>query len=253
MQMLEGKTAVVYGGGGTIGGAVARAFGREGATVFLAGRTQEPLDAVAGDIRSAGGTAETAIVDAMDEDAVREHADAVVGHTGAIDVSMNVITHPYTHGTPFSELGVEDFMAPAQTALRSNFLTARAAARHMIPRAKGAILHFGGTGAPTTGYHIGGTQVAFDAVESLRRLMSAELGRHGIRVVSLVTGGIAETFPEDTPGRDEIEAGMLEPALLGRLATLDDVGNAAVFAASDWAGAVTAATVNISCGAIVDF
>jgi len=72
-------------------------------------------------------------------------------------------------------------------------------------------------------------------------------------VVSLVSGGIGESFPEDTPGRDEILEGMLEPALLNRLATLEDVGNAAVFAASDWAGAVTAATVNISCGAIVDF
>ena len=64
---LEGKTAVIYGGGGSIGGAVARAFAREGAGVFLAGRTLERLEAVANEIRKAGGMAEVAEVDALDE------------------------------------------------------------------------------------------------------------------------------------------------------------------------------------------
>jgi 3-oxoacyl-[acyl-carrier protein] reductase len=68
--LLEGKNAVIYGAGGSIGGAVARAFAREGARVFLAGRTLESLEEVAGQIRSAGGVAETAQVDALDERAV---------------------------------------------------------------------------------------------------------------------------------------------------------------------------------------
>jgi len=86
--LLENKNAVIYGGGGSIGGAVARAFGREGARVFLAGRTRAKLEAVAEAIRSAGGAAETAEVDALDENAVDEHADAVAADAGGIDVSF---------------------------------------------------------------------------------------------------------------------------------------------------------------------
>ena len=133
-MLLEGKVAVIYGGGGSIGGAAARAFGREGAKVYLAGRTQASLDAVAADIRAAGGLAETAQVDALDERSVDEHADAVAAGAGAIDISFNVIAHPYTHGTPLAEMDVDDFMAPVETAARTTFLTARAAARHLIPR-----------------------------------------------------------------------------------------------------------------------
>jgi 3-oxoacyl-[acyl-carrier protein] reductase len=252
--LLENKNAVIYGGGGSIGGAVARAFAREGARVFLAGRTLATLEAVAGDIRSAGGVAETAEVDALDENAVDQHADAVAADAGGIDISFNVIAHPYTHGTPLAEMAVDDFMAPVETAARTTFLTARAAARHMIPRRSGVILAFGGPGdrsAPMRDYYLGGTQVAFDAIETMRRQLSVELGPHGIRVVTLASGGVPESIP-DFERRAEI-AEIIEPqTLLGRAATLEDVGNAAAFAASDWARSMTAAIVNISCGALVD-
>jgi NAD(P)-dependent dehydrogenase (short-subunit alcohol dehydrogenase family) len=125
-MLLEGKNAVIYGGGGSIGGAVARAFGREGARVFLAGRTQAKLDAVAEDIRSEGGKAETAEVDALDEKAVDEHADGVAAAAGSLDVSFNLITHPAVHGTPLAEMEVDDFMSSVVTALRSSFITSRA-------------------------------------------------------------------------------------------------------------------------------
>jgi 3-oxoacyl-[acyl-carrier protein] reductase len=254
-MLLESRNAVIYGGGGSIGGAVARAFAREGARVFLAGRTPETVEAVAEEIRAAGGTAEAAQVDALDEGAVDEHADAVAAQAGGIDISFNLIAHPFTHGTPMAEMAVDDFMAPVQTAARTTFLTTRAAARHMIPRRSGVILAFGGPGdrsGPTRDYFLGGTQVAFDAIETMRRQLSVELGPHGIRVVTLASGGVPETFPEGFEGRDEI-VGMIEgQTLLGRAATLEDIGNAAAFAASDWARSVTAAIVNVSCGALID-
>jgi NAD(P)-dependent dehydrogenase (short-subunit alcohol dehydrogenase family) len=170
--LLEDRTAVIYGGGGGIGGAVARAFAREGARVVLAGRTMATLDAVAGPIREAGGTVETAVVDALDERSVDEHADALAARTGGIDISFNLIGHPFTHGTPMAEMSVDDFMAPVLVAVRSTFLTARAAARTMIPRRSGVILAFGGPSdrsAPSRAYHMGGTLVAFDAIETMRR------------------------------------------------------------------------------------
>ena len=136
-MLLEGKTAVIYGGGGAIGGAVARAFAREGAGVFLAGRTLARLEAVADEIRTAGGVAETAQVDALDERAVDEHADAVVARAGRIDISFNLISHGDVQGTPLVEMALEDFERPVVTALRTMFLTSRAAARHMIRQGSG--------------------------------------------------------------------------------------------------------------------
>jgi NAD(P)-dependent dehydrogenase (short-subunit alcohol dehydrogenase family) len=254
-MLLENKNAVVYGGGGSIGGAVSRAFAREGARVFLAGRTLESLVRVAEEIRSAGGRADTAEVDALDGKSVDEHADAVVKEAGSLDVSFNLITHPYTHGTPLHEMDVDDFMAPVETAARTAFLTAKAAARQMIEQGSGAILAFGGPGdrsAPLRDYYLGGTQLAFDAIETIRRQLSVELGPHGVRFVTLETGGVPETFPEEFEGREEAIRGMEAATLLGRAATLEDVGNAAAFAASDWARPMTAATLNVSAGTLID-
>jgi NAD(P)-dependent dehydrogenase (short-subunit alcohol dehydrogenase family) len=254
-MLLENKTAVIYGGGGAIGGAVARAFGREGARVFLAGRTRATLDAVAEQIRAAGGAAETAEVDALDEQAVDEYADAVAADAGGIDISFNVIAHPYTHGIPLAEMAVDDFMAPVETAARTTFLTARAAARHMIPRRSGVILAFGGPGdrsGPMNDYYLGGTQVAFDAIETIRRQLAVELGPHGIRVITLASGGVPESLPEGFEGRQEIVDMIEQQTLLGRAATLEDIGNAAAFAASEWGRSMTAAIVNVSCGALID-
>jgi 3-oxoacyl-[acyl-carrier protein] reductase len=254
-MLLHDRNAVIYGGGGSIGGAVARAFAREGARVFLAGRTLAALDAVAAGIRSAGGTAETAEVDALDERSVDEHAAAMVAAAGSLDISMNVIAHPYTHGVALAEMSADDFMAPVEVAARTTFITARAAARHMIPRRSGVILAFGGPGdrsAPNRDYFLGGTQVAFDAIETMRRQLAVELGPHGIRVVTLASGGVPDSLPDGVDATGTIAKMIEDQTLLGRAATLEDVGNAAVFAASDWGRTLTAAIVNVSCGALID-
>jgi 3-oxoacyl-[acyl-carrier protein] reductase len=250
--LLEDKTAVIYGGGGAIGGAVARAFAREGARVFLAGRTLARLEEVAGEIRAAGGTAETAEVDALDERAVDEHADAVAAEAGRLDISFNLISHGDVQGTPLVEMSPAEFERPVVTAVRTTFLTARAAARHMIARGGGVILVFGGSGEPLRDYYLGGLQVAFEALESMRRQLASELGAHGVRVVTLRTGGVPETIPVGVDGRERIVGDIETMTMLGQAATLEDVGNVAAFVASDRARTMTAATANISCGALVD-
>src|SRR2546423_12087210 len=136
-MLLEDKNAVVYGGGGSVGGAVARAFAREGASVFLAGRTLVTLDRVAEEISADGGAADAAEVDALDEQAVDDHADRVASEAGGIDVSFNAITHGDLHGVPLAEMAGEDFVRPGSNAMRTQFLTARAAARHMVPEGSG--------------------------------------------------------------------------------------------------------------------
>ncbi len=249
-MLLANKVAVIYGGGGSIGGAAARAFAREGARIFLAGRTQAKLDRVADAIRAAGGTVDVALVDALDKQAVDQYVDGVVAQAGYIDISFNVISYADVPA-PLAEISVDDFLQPITNAMRTHFLTTQAVSRYMIARKAGVILAFGG-GGPQTLAGLGGFKMALDALEGLRRQWAVELGAHGIRVLTLKTGGIPDSLPENEPHRDAIVAGIAEATLLKRAATLADVGNIAAFVASDWARTMTATEVNISCGAIID-
>ncbi len=250
-MFLENKVAVIYGGGGAIGGAVARSFAREGAKVFLAGRTRAPLNKVVDDIRTNGGVAEAAVVDATHEQAVNRYVDGVAAQAGQIDVSFNAIGYDDVQ-KPLLELSVADFLRPIETAMRTQFLTTHAAAQHMVKRGAGVILTFGG-GGPQTLSGMGGFKIALDAIESLRRQWAVELGEHGIRIVTLKTGGIPETIPAEAAGDMKGIIASLEAAtLLKRTATLADVGNVAAFIASDLARTITATEINISCGAIVE-
>ena len=248
-MLLENKNAVLYGGGGTIGGAVARAFAREGATVHLAGRTMSTLQRVADEIRAAGGRAEVAQVDAFDAEQVDEHADSVAAGGGSLDVSFNIISHPDHMGTPAVRMSYEDFEEPVTRRLRTMWITSRAAARHMVEQGSGVILAYGGYGDPVPNY--GGFQVSFGAVEAFRRTLARELGPKGIRVITLQTGGIPEGIPDERT-RGAVEKSIAERTMLGRAATLADVGNAAVFAASDWSRALTGTKLNITCGSVPD-
>lgn len=130
-MLLENKVAVIYGAAGAIGGAVARAFASEGARVFVTGRSAAPVTALARDI---GKSAEGAEVDALDEQAIDRHLEAVVSKAGRIDISFNAIgiAPRSTLGTPLVKMDLEQFSLPIMGYLTSYFLTARLAARRMI-------------------------------------------------------------------------------------------------------------------------
>jgi 3-oxoacyl-[acyl-carrier protein] reductase len=252
-MLLESKNAVIYGGGGSVGGAVARAFAREGARVFLAGRTMAALDAVAQEIAATGGVAETARVDALDERAVEEHIGTVAAKAGGIDVSFNAIGLQDVQGIPLVELSCEDFSLPIVTGTTTHFLTARAAARRMVERGSGVILTLSASAAPVAsspepGRGMGGFGVACAAIEALSRSLAGELGPHGIRVVCLRPEGIPETATMQAETRAQLEG----EALLRRLPTLAEVANVAAFMASDQASAMTATIANLTCGTVVD-
>ncbi len=258
-MLLENKNAVVYGAG-PIGAAVARAFAREGARVFLAGRTQARLKEVADDISAAGGAAEAAVVDCLDGGAVDEHIDAVARKVGGIHVSFTAIGHGDVHGVPLVEIPYEDFARPITTAMKSQFLTATAAARHMVEQGSGVILAITATTARLANLNVGGTGVTFDAIESLCRQLAVELGPRGVRVAWLQTTGIPEAFKETGEPVPDYGQGNLTPqehvawitgqTMLGRLTTLADVANAAAYLASDRAGAITASSMNLTAGAV---
>ncbi|MEV6279741.1 SDR family oxidoreductase [Nocardia sp. NPDC051832] len=249
-MILADKNAVIYGAGGTIGSAMAEGFAAEGANCFLVGRTAATLDAVAARIRARGGRAETAVVDVFDAAAVADHADAVVEKAGSLDISVNVIAQTSIF-QPLIDISVTDFAKAMSDLVTSQLLTTKAAARHMIAQKSGVILFFGGSDPTSKVAGLGNVQVGFDAVEGLRRQWAAELGPHGVRVVSLLTGGIPESFP-DIPETEAARQGMHEATLLGRAASRADVGHVAAFVASEHGRSLTATQVNISCGAVGD-
>ena len=232
--------------------------------MFLAGRTRESLEEVAQEIAASGGVAETAQVDAIDEHAVDQHADAVAEEAGGIDVSFNAIFNDDVQGTTLAEMPFEHFARPITKAMRNQFLTARTVARHMVKQGSGVILTI------TGGYReafptIGGTVVAWAAIEAQCRQWACELGPQGVRVVWLRTTGLPEAIPDTGDAtsnlgtgfgegmtREEIISGMQEQTILRRLASLDELGKIATFMASDGAGPMSATFANISCGAILD-
>ncbi len=262
-MMLRDKVAVIYGAGGAIGSAVARAFASEGADLFLTGRHLAPVESVAKDVASAGGSAEGAEVDALDEQAVDKHLASVIDRAGRVDISFNAIgiPNPKTR-VPLVELDVEQFSLPIATYTTSYFVTARLAARQMVANRSGVIMTvtaiISRTGIPM----VGGGGPAMAAVEALTRELSAELAPLGIRVVGLrpqgipETGRIKESF--ELYGKasgmtwEQFHEMLASRTHTRRLSTLADMANVAVFMASDRASGMTGTTVNLSMGSLDD-
>jgi 3-oxoacyl-[acyl-carrier protein] reductase len=254
-MLLKDKIAVIYGAGGAIGGAVARTFASEGARLFLSNRTLAPVRRLADDIVAAGGKAEATSVDALDESAVERHTAAVVEKAGRIDIVLNAIGVSPVQGVPLVDLKREDFVSPIAAWTTTQFLTARAAARHMTARRSGVILMLSASPARLAIAQTGGFAVACAAVEGLTRTLAAELGPHGIRVVCIRPHRIGETIgpePDLAMERNEFRSFIEDLTLLKRLPTLADVANTAAFLASDKAAAMTGAVANLSCGMSVD-
>jgi 3-oxoacyl-[acyl-carrier protein] reductase len=260
--LLENKKAVIYGAGGAVGGAVARAFAREGAQLFLAGRTLARVAAVAEEITAAGGLAEAAQVDALDERAVEAHIAGVVEQAGRIDALFNAIGMQDVQGKPLVEMSLEDYSRPIGIATTSQFLTARAGARRMIEQGSGVILTITAGPARRAVSHVGGFDVACAAIEALWRTFAAELGPYGVRLVVIGSAGSPDTpdvqqtlaLHARATGRslDEVLADSGRDTLLGRLPRVAEVANAAAIMASDYASAMTGAIANVTCGYVVD-
>jgi 3-oxoacyl-[acyl-carrier protein] reductase len=254
-MLLENKIAIVHGGAGAIGSAVARAYAREGAYVHLTGRTEATLERVARRIRPDGGTAHIAPLDALDRSAVERHAAAVADSSGAgIDVCFNATSNDDVQGTALVDMPFDDFMRPVTKSITAHFAIATAAARHMTTTGSGVILAMAGGREAIP--KLGGSHVAWAALAGLCRQLAAELGPHGIRVAWLLSPGSpgydhsgAHGDPVASQSDADLDtAGLLLP----RPPSYEDVANIAVFAASDWARTMTATEINFTAGAVID-
>jgi len=254
-MLLKDKVAVIYGAGGAIGGAVARAFAREGARLFLTGRKKPAVDGV---------TADVAEVDALDERAIDSHLKLVVDKAGRVDISFNAIGLPDKAivGVPLVELDAEQFVQPVAAYMRSYFLTARLAARRMLANKSGVIMTVSALPARTGTRLNGGYGSALAGKEALTRDLSAELAPLGIRVVGLRPHGMTETATmkelfelkaaKSGMTWEQFQAYLANMTHPRRIMTLAEMANVAAFVASDQASGLTGTTVNLTMGNLDD-
>ena len=262
LNLLDGKVAVIYGAAGGVGSTVAKAFAREGASVFLTGRTEGSLEAIAKEIRSSGGSADVSTVDALDPKAVETHLNKIATKTGKLDISFNLIGTSVAIGKKLTELSEDQFMDAAFQKVRSYFITMTAAARIMEKQGKGVILSLTAPNARLPRPNMGGFAVGGAAIEALCRQLAFEVGPRGVRVVCLRTGGTPDnpvlqavfTHLAKLRGTtlQAIADSEAQITALKRAPMMPEVANAAVLIASDYASAITATTANASCGELVD-
>ncbi len=263
--ILQGKHAIIFGAGGSIGSAVAREFAAEGAEVFLSGRTKSNVENVTKQIASSGGRAHTAVIDALDDVAVNEYIDDVAEQVGRIDIVLNAtgpLAGEYGNTKGVVDLKTEEFMTPLTTIVKSQFITARAASRQMVKQHSGVIIFI--TGSPARGHVPGATAIgaAFGAIENLTENLAIEVGPHGVRVVCLRT--LANTDSRTIQQtmeflasrmnitKDQAIAQIANSNFLKRPASVSDTARAAVLLAADNAQMLTGTVVNATAGAALD-
>jgi 3-oxoacyl-[acyl-carrier protein] reductase len=248
--MLKGKTAVIYGAGGSLGGVIARAFASAGARVFLTGRNAASMQVLAGEVIAAGGWAEIAEVDAQDEQSILTHLEKLE----RIDISFNATATEVVQGLPLMDMQADDYMNPVTMMLRTRFLTAKAAANRMAVQGSGVILSLtatpGGIGYPYTG----GFAAACCAIENFAQNLASEIGIYGVRVVNIRSGGSPDSkvfmdAMQKAPSIMSTELGRMQAdTMLKRMPLMADIANAAVFLASEQAGAITGVTIDVTAG-----
>ncbi|AXB43178.1 SDR family NAD(P)-dependent oxidoreductase [Amycolatopsis albispora] len=254
---LHNKNAVIYGAGGAIGGGVAREFAARGARVFLTGRHEPALTKLAGEIKEAGGRADVAVVDALDETAVDEHAAAVVAEAGSLDISLNLVSRGDVQGVPLAEMSVQDFAGPITTGVTTNFITARAAARHMTAQGSGVILALN-SGSAQGSPMMGATGSIDAALDTYIRNLAVEIGPQGVRALGVWVAGIPETFtpeklsavnsslPVSQESVQQILDALTEARMTKRSPRLAEVAATLAFLASDDAMGITGTFVNVT-------
>jgi NAD(P)-dependent dehydrogenase (short-subunit alcohol dehydrogenase family) len=261
-KLLEGKVAVIYGAGGGIGAAVARTFAREGARVYLAARRSDPLEAVATEIKKAGGFAAVSTLDALDSRAVTGHLQEIVAKEGRLDISFNLIGTNVGIGTLLVKLTPDKFAEVAFSKVKSYFITMTEAARIMESQGGGVILGLTAPNARLPRVNMGGFSVSGAAIEALCRQLALEAGPKGVRVVCLRSGGTPDNpvirevmeylAKKEGVTFEELARREAEVTALKRMPFATEVANAATLIASDYASSITATVVNASSGELVD-
>lgn len=265
-SMLAGRNAVIFGGSGAIGSAVAHVLAREGARVQLGARHEEPLDQIAQEIRRTGGKADVFSVDALDEKGMFDAVAQTAQRTGDIDIVVNATGFMHDQGKELSELSHAEFVQGYSPFLTAQFNISKAISPWMGRKREGAFITVvAPAGAMAIPGHLGHI-VACAGMEAFSKALASEWGPRNIRVLCLRAHAIAGAIEAGSytgqlfaPKAEAMGlsvndwlGGAAQATMLGRLPTLSQVAETIAFLSSHHAGAMTAATVNMTAGATVD-
>lgn len=261
-MLLKDKAAIVYGGSGAVGAAVARAYAREGAHVFLAARNRTRLNAVADDIRATGGNVDIATIDALDRASIDAHLADVVAKAGPVKLMFNGVSWDDTQGELLTEMSFERLLAPVHIAMTTWLHTGAALAHHMGCNGGGVIVGITANVGRWPVPYVGGFGVACAAVENYLRQLAMENGPQGVRCCWVRSPG-----SPDAPGVreawmsrahelgvsfDEVHRLFAKDTPLRKVTALAQVADAAVLLSSDLAAGMTATMANATGGGLVD-
>lgn len=262
MQNLKDKVTVVFAASGDIAGAVARSFSEQGAKVYVTARNLDAVSALAHQIKTSGGKAEPAKVDALNETEIENFIKKVTVDNGRLDVIFNGIGADYNEmgGRPPTIVATfEQFMAPIEKICGSQFLTSRVAAKYMIQtQSKGTILLLTAALSRSKLSHVAGITAASAAIEGLTRVMATEWGKDGIKVMCICPGAIMETkriagwisaaAQQYGMPVEQLVAQYKAFDILDTSPTLKQVGETAAFLASETGMAFNSHVVDVDCG-----
>ncbi|CAN5259832.1 SDR family oxidoreductase [soil metagenome] len=257
LTRLDGKVAVITGGGQGIGLQIARRFSEAGAHVVLADMNESVHEAAAA-LVAEGRSASSAVLNVTDEVANSALAAKVAAEQGSLDIWVNNAGIYPT--TPVMDIPTAEWQSVFDVNVNGTFFGARAAAKHMIEQGSGVILNI----SSTSGFRVSNDGVSHyvaskHAVGGLTKALARELGPHGIRVLALapmltvtptVMANVSNTAAAQGEGftEDAFFARYTDRVPLRRVATPDDMSLVAVFCVSGLAGYVTGSTIAVDGG-----
>ncbi|RJT22107.1 SDR family NAD(P)-dependent oxidoreductase [Buttiauxella izardii] len=265
-MLVQGKIAVIFGGSGAIGSAVAHALAREGAHVYLGARNQDKLERAANSIRAEGGAVETFIVDALDESSTHQRITHLAQQTGGFDVVINATGFMHEQGKRIEDLSLAEFRQGIDPFLSAQFNLSKAVIPHMGGERAGVIMTIvAPAGRMAMPGHLGHI-VGCAGTEAFIKALASELGPRNIRVICVRSHAIADAVQAGSYTREIFEpkaqamgitveqwlGGAAQSTMLKRLPTLLQIVELMTFLASDSAGAMTATVVNMTAGATLD-
>jgi 3-oxoacyl-[acyl-carrier protein] reductase len=243
---LDGRVAIVTGGGGGLGSGICPALAEAGATVVVAGRTKEKLDHVAADVNAAGGRALAVEVDIADADSVEAMTERVLSELGGIDILVN--NAAVYHRKPRTEITEADWDQVLDTNLKGYYLCARVAYTALKASGHGRVINV----ASITFF--GGIPNLLDYVASkggivgFTRALAREVGPDSITVNTLSPGAFPTDAEKIHPDLENYNREILAAQSIKRRGTPEDVGNLVTFLAGDGSSFITGQLIQIDGG-----
>lgn len=267
VMLLAGKTAVIFGGSGAIGSAVAQSMAREGANVYLGARGQQKLDQAAVRICTTGGIAETFVTDVLDDQAMAEQVNCLAQKTGGIDVVVNATGFMHDQGKRIDALSLAEFMRGITPFLTAQFNISKAVTPHMGGERAGTMITVVAPAASMAMPGHLGHIVGCAGSEAFIKALASELGPQNIRVLGVRSHAIVDAMQAGSYTADifaekaqlmgiTVEQwldGAAQSTMLKRLPTLAQIAEVITFLASNHASAMTATVVNVTGGATISW